>query len=288
MAAMVRPSLILKMDFDERAYNDEVKSEIKRSYSYVAPSLVETHEACDGRPENVMRFTIKVHRPYWDMNDEASQELWEGSMVKWLHNMLAKVSNTMMAANTQHKNRGERTVDYAWLDLEFGNNLTIRVKLNADSSIPENTYDIVAAVREAACAGALGDNPVMVSVPSYESWSAQLAAVEAELAAQAEAEAAAAAEAAAQEAEALGDDQAAETDEIVETGELAESADDVEGADDAETADDELEGEEADEIEELPEFPPFPDFEVDYRTWGVEDADGAIREFDSVEGSFVA
>lgn len=282
MAAMVRPSLILKMDFDERAYNDEVKSEIKRSYSYVAPSLVETHEACDGRPENVMRFTIKVHRPYWDINDEASQELWEGSMVKWLHNMLSKVSNTMIAANTQHKNRGERTVDYVWLDLEFGNNLTIRVKLNADSSIPENTYDIVAAVREAACAGVLGDNLAVVSVPSYESWSAQLAAVEAELAAQAEAEAAAAAEAAAQEAEVSGGDQEAETDETVEVVEDAEAVDDVE------SADDELEDEETDETEELPEFPPFPDFEVDYRIWGVEDADGVIREFDSVEGSFVA
>lgn len=282
MAAMVRPSLILKMDFDERAYNDEVKSEIKRSYSYVAPSLVETHEARDGRPENVMRFTIKVHRPYWDVNDEASQELWEGSMVKWLHNMLAKVSNTMIAANTQHKNRGERTVDYAWLDLEFGNNLTIRVKLNADSSIPENTYDIVAAVREAACAGVLGDNLAVVSVPSYESWSAQLAAVEAELAAQAEAEAAAAAEAAAQEAETLEGDQEAETDETVEVVE------DVEAADDAESADDELEGEETDETEELPEFPPFPNFEVDYRIWGVENAAGVIREFDSVDGSFVA
>lgn len=282
MAAMVRPSLILKMDFDERAYNDEVKSEIKRSYSYVAPSLVETHEARDGRPENVMRFTIKVHRPYWDVNDEASQELWEGSMVKWLHNMLAKVSNTMMAANTQHKNRGERTVDYAWLDLEFGNNLTIRVKLNADSSIPENTYDIVAAVREAACAGVLGDNLAVVSVPSYESWAAQLAAVEAELAAQAEAEAAAAVEAAAQEAETLEGDQEAETDETVEVVEDAEAVDDVE------SADDELEDEETDETEELPEFPPFPDFEVDYRIWGVEDADGVIREFDSVERSFVA
>lgn len=282
MAAMVRPSLILKMDFDERAYNDEVKSEIKRSYSYVAPSLVETHEACDGRPENVMRFTIKVHRPYWDINDEASQELWEGSMVKWLHNMLAKVSNTMIAANTQHKNRGERTVDYAWLDLEFGNNLTIRVKLNADSSIPENTYDIVAAVREAACAGVLGDNLAVVSVPSYESWSAQLAAVEAELAAQAEAEAAAAAEAAAQEAE------VSEGDQEAETGEIVEAVEDVEAVDDVESADDELEGEETDETEELPEFPPFPDFEVDYRIWGVEDADGVIREFDSVEGSFIA
>lgn len=271
MAAMVRPSLILKMDFDERAYNDEVKSEIKRSYAYVAPSLVETHEASDGRPENVMRFIIKVHRPYWEKNDEVAQELWEGSMVKWLHNMFAKVSATMVAVNTQHENRGESTVDYAWLDLEFGTNLTIRVKLNADSSIPENAYDLVAAVRDAACDGLLGENPALVSIPSEESWLMQLAAVEAELEAQAQAEAEAADQA---------DEGEGAAEEVV--GE-AEGAEEV--VEDGEVADGELEAEE--EIEALPEFPAVPDFAIDYSVWGVEDADGVIREFDSAEGAFI-
>lgn len=269
MAAMVRPSLILKMDFDERAYNDEVKSEIKRSYSYVAPSLVETHEATEGRPENIMRFTIKVHRPYWDKGDEAAQELWEGSMVKWLHNMLAKVSNTVIAANAQHITRGESTVDYAWLDLEFGANLTIRVKLNADSSIPENTYDIVVAVRDAACDGVLGENPVLVSVPSYASWSAQLAVAEAELEAQLQAE-----------AEAKAVQQAEEDEEIVEETDVVEVVEDNEDVEDV--------PEDEEESDALPEFPPLPEFDVDYHIWGVEDADGAIREFDSAEGVFVA
>lgn len=266
MAAMVRPSLILKMDFDERAFNEEIKSEIKRSYSYVAPSLVETHEAGEGRPENIMRFTIKVHRPYWDKNDAASEELWEGSMVKWLNNMIAKVSNTMIAVNAQHSSRGERTVDYAWLDLEFGNNLTIRVKLNADSSIPDVTGQIVAAVRDAACDGLLGEDPVLVSVPSYESWAVQLAAAEAELEAQQVAEEVVERD---PEADGAAEENADQGIEISEVCEGEEAVDDVDS-------------------EALPEFSPLPEFEVDYRLWGVENASGEIREYDSVERVFIA
>ena len=67
MTAFIRPSLILRMDLDERLFNDECVSDIKRSYSYVAPSLVQAHKPVDGqRPENVMRFMIKLHRAYWD------------------------------------------------------------------------------------------------------------------------------------------------------------------------------------------------------------------------------
>lgn len=86
MTAFIRPSLILRMDLDERLFNDECVSDIKRSYSYVAPSLVQAHKPVDGqRPENVMRFMIKLHRAYWDKSDEAAQQLWEGVMPKWLH-----------------------------------------------------------------------------------------------------------------------------------------------------------------------------------------------------------
>ena len=40
MTATIRPSLILNMDVDERQFSDDVVAEIKRSYSYVAPSVV--------------------------------------------------------------------------------------------------------------------------------------------------------------------------------------------------------------------------------------------------------
>ena len=65
MTAFIRPSLILRMDLDERLFSDEQVADIKRSYSYVAPSLVQSHAPADeARVENVMRFLIKLHRPY--------------------------------------------------------------------------------------------------------------------------------------------------------------------------------------------------------------------------------
>lgn len=101
MTAFIRPSLILRMDLDERLFNDECVSDIKRSYSYVAPSLVQAHKQIDGqRPENVMRFMIKLHRAYWDKSDEAAQQLWEGVMPKWLHNMFSKVSTPSLPPTT--------------------------------------------------------------------------------------------------------------------------------------------------------------------------------------------
>ncbi len=77
MAATIRPSLILNMDVDERQYSDDLVAEIKRSYSYVAPSVVAAVSAAGDEPiENTIRLVVRMHCPYWDANDEASQEQW--------------------------------------------------------------------------------------------------------------------------------------------------------------------------------------------------------------------
>ena len=158
MTAFIRPSLILRMDLDERLFNDECVSDIKRSYSYVAPSLVQAHKPVDGQhPENVMRFMIKLHRAYWDKSDEAAQRLWEGVMPKWLHNMFSKVSNTITAANNVRAENGQPAFPYHWLELEFGDNALIAVKTGSDSSFPADRVDMVERVRDlmnCRCAGA--------------------------------------------------------------------------------------------------------------------------------------
>ncbi|WP_456035449.1 hypothetical protein [Senegalimassilia anaerobia] len=157
MTAFIRPSLILRMDLDERLFNDDCVSEIKRSYSYVAPSLVQAHKPVGGqRPENVMRFMIKLHRAYWDKSDEAAQQLWEGVMPKWLHNMFSKVSNTITAANNVRAENGQPAFPYHWLELEFGDNALIAVKTGSDSSFPADGVDMVERARphERRCAGA--------------------------------------------------------------------------------------------------------------------------------------
>ena len=262
MTAFIRPSLILRMDLDERLFNDECVSDIKRSYSYVSPSLVQAHKPVDGqRPENVMRFMIKLHRAYWDKSDEAAQQLWEGVMPKWLHNMFSKVSNTITAANNVRAENGEPAFPYHWLELEFGDNALIAVKTGSDSSFPADGVDRVARVRDLMNDGALGQDVTCVRIPSRASYEAQLAAAE-----QAQAEAATAAE----QGETAG--QTTEQPQVTEpaAADIAAPADDV-----------------ADQpAEPVFAMPELPAFDVDYGTWGIEYADGTVREFDAAAGTF--
>ena len=278
MTAFIRPSLILRMDLDERLFNDECVSDIKRSYSYVSPSLVQAHKPVDGqRPENVMRFMIKLHRAYWDKSDEAAQQLWEGVMPKWLHNMFTKVSNTIIAANNVRAENGQPAFPYHWLELEIGDNALVAVKTGSDSSFPADGVDMVERVRDLMNAGALGQDIACVRIPSRASYEAQLAAAE-----QAQAEAAAAAE----QGETAGqrDEQAvgvAAADRVAAAAEgeavaVADQVADAAGAD----------ADSASAAEPAFAMPELPAFNVDYGTWGIEYADGTVREFDAVAGAF--
>lgn len=257
MAAMIRPSLILRMDLDERAYSDEVVAEIKRSYSYVAPSVVSSHAAGEGAPENVLRLAVKLHRPYWDKSDPAAQELWEGVMPKWLRNMFSKVSNTVVASNRVRAGQGADGLDYAWAEIEFGDNVLVAFRAASDSSVPEGAVEDIEQVRDLMTSGAFGDAKVAcVRIPSLASYEAQVA--------QAAAEAAAAAQEEAAEDEKAGEEAGGQTSEQPSA--------------------------EADApAEAVPaEQPAAPKIDADRTVWGIEYADGSVREFDSASGSFMS
>lgn len=261
MTAFIRPSLILRMDLDERLFNDEQVADIKRSYSYVAPPLVQSHAPADeARVENVMRFMIKLHRPYWDKSNADAEELWQGVMPKWLHNMFAKVSNTITAANNIHAENGEPAFPYHWLELEFGDNALIAVKTGSDSSFPADGVDMVERVRDLMNDGALGQDIACVRIPSRASYEAQLVAAE-----QAQAEAAAAAE----QGETAGQQDEQAVDAAAAAGTAAEAQTDSANA-----------------AEPAFTIPELPAFDVDYGTWGIEYADGTVREFDAAVGTF--
>ncbi len=290
MTAFVRPSLILRMDLDERLYNDEAVAGIKRSYSYVAPSVVCSHKPADPNyAENIVRFMVKLHRAYWDRNDAEAQQLWENVMPKWLHNMFNKVSNTITAANKVRAEEGTQGMDFAWLELEFGENALIALKTASDSSLPADGVETVERARELMCAGELGEGVACVRIPSRASWEAQLAAAEearreAEEAVHAGAEeAAAGAEGTAGAGEVAGAETAAvqpanaqvgnaSRDEVSPAAALADSADAADAVD-----------EDAEPAFVAPKLPPF---DVDCSTWGIEYADGAVREFDAAAGAF--
>ncbi len=278
MASMVRPSLILKMNLDEHVYSDETVSDIKRSYSYVAPSVIERHATGDARPENTLRFMVKLHKPYWDANDAAANELWDGVMPKWMHNLFYKVSSTITASNKVRTERGETALPYAWLELEFGDNATLALKTASDSSIPEEFVGMVERVRSLAAQGAFGEAEIAcVRIPSRTSYEAQLA------------EALSAAEAgegaeAMEEAEDAGDMGDAD-------GDLATSVDasrDGEADADAGSVDNVGAVQDGEGVPEEKPFawPELPAFDIDYSTWGIEYANGTVRTFDSAAGTF--
>ncbi len=266
---MIRPTLILQMNLDEFVYSDEVVAEIKRSYSYVAPAVVQSHETGDAAPENVMRFLVKIHRPYWRSSEEGADELWNEVMRKWLKNMVYKVSSTMVAYNRQRRLRFESQLVFDWLEVEFSD-VTLSMRLNADCSLEEHgAVELAERVRALVNDGVLEGEIACVRVPSRASYEAQLAAVEAARAEEAAAEAAAEAEA---------DEEPAEAAEAVEA---------VEAAEGAEEAPAEEAAAEAEEAEPQPEPEPV-NFDIDTTVWGIEYADGTVREFDSSKDEFVA
>ena len=266
---MIRPTLILQMNLDESVYSDDVVAEIKRSYSYVAPAVVQSHETGDAAPENVMRFLVKIHRPYWRSSEEGADELWNEVMRKWLKNMVYKVSSTMVAYNRQRRLRFESQLVFDWLEVEFSD-VTLSMRLNADCSLEEHgAVELAERVRALVNDGVLEGEIACVRVPSRASYEAQLAAVEAARAEEAAAEAAAEAEA---------DEEPAEAAEAVEA---------VEAAEGAEEAPAEEAAAEAEEAEPQPEPEPV-NFDIDTTVWGIEYADGTVREFDSSKDEFVA
>lgn len=285
MAATIRPSLILNMDVDERQYFDDLVAEVKRSYSYVAPSVVAPVTPADAEApvENTIRLVVRMHRPYWDANDAAACEQWDAVMPKWLKNMFYKVSSTVTACNDVRRKAGQEPLPYAWMEVEFGDNLTVAQATEAGSAFPSDALSVVEKARDLACAGVLGEGAVRLSVPSRASWEAQRAA---------------ALEAAQPEDEGLADgtcESAGEAAEAAESVESAEAIESVEAVEPADAVDDAAatEGEpaaaepEAAAPDEAPRTVFAPAFEVDRTLWGVEYADGTVRTFDSAQGAFI-
>ena len=153
------------------------------------------------------------------------------------------------------------------------------MKTGSDSSFPADGVDMVERVRDLMNAGALGQDIACVRIPSRASYEAQLAAAE-----RAQAEAAAVA---AEQGESAG--QASDQAEPASaTAEQAADAADAAAEAQAEVADAaaEAQAEVADAAEPAFAIPDLPVFDVDYGTWGIEYADGSVREFDAAAGAF--
>lgn len=246
---MIRPTLILQMNLDESAYDEEVVAEIKRSYSYVAPATVTSHETGAGAPENTMRFLVRIHRPYWRHEDDGADELWSEVMLKWLKNMVYKVSATMVAYNRVRREKGQSQLVFDWLEVEFSD-MVLAMRLNEDCSLEEHgAVELADRVRALANDGVFDGEVSCVRVPSRASYEAQVAAI---------------AVARAEEDEAC-EGEPCEQEPSGEEGEQAEDA----------------------SAERQNAAAPV-NFDIDTTLWGVEYKDGVVREFDSETAAFTS
>lgn len=216
-----KPSLTLVLDIDERLNSEDLKLEINRCYSYVAPTLIRPHSAPQedesiasaentndssvahvSAQENIMRFLIKMGaHSYLSNTDEKSKEMWNEVMRKWLHNTLTKVSNNMRIFNNRQVQESRDELQFSWIDLEFENG-KLNVLLHCDTACGINVDDALCAIesiRQKYNDGSFAKEPtqetaednsavVRVWTPTKASWNAQYVIGEEEKAKREEAE----------------------------------------------------------------------------------------------------
>lgn len=299
----IRPSLVLQAMLVPEEYSEDTAKEIKRSYMYIAQSIVKELPADQAKEGNIMQFRIRLMKPYWNEADPAAAELWDAVMPHWLRNQVVNMSTAMHNYNTVTHPGQAKNVQYAWADFEFNDNATIRVKMTDDNTLGADIPALAAQVRHLMAAGAFGeDKPALIRVPSLASYTAQREAWEAQVAeakrindeadraeaeaaeeAKAQEQAAEAGAAAGAEADAKGAAAQADGTEaaagsaagaVVEERPQSEEAA-PEGAAAAEAADDAANATQPREIRRVE----VPAFELDYRVWGLEYPDGRVAEF---------
>lgn len=283
-----KPSLVLQVKLSPEEYSEAAAAEIKRSYMYLAQSLVAELDEDERVEGNLMRLNVRLMKPFWDPSDPEAETLWQASFMPWLANAARNMSTAMHNYNTVLHPLGAGNVTYQWADFDFAPHAVLRLKVDDENRIPSEAPAFCDKVRTLAAEGAFGENVACIRIPSRASIAAQKAAFEEE---QARYRAALAAQGGTAEGENVdaaltGADgvsvepanEADEIAEIVESTEAAEAVQVAEAADAVESA----ETAESDAATEASEDAlAEPVFNLDYSIWGIEYADGTVVEFDS-------
>ena len=174
--ALLRPSLTLVLDLDERLASKDTILEIKRCYPYVGVPVVRSHApASDDAPVlNCARMVVGLGtRKYLRSSDEGADELWEDVVSRWIGNMLHKVGSTMRAFNVRQRKIGLPEVVFERVDIQLqGGAFTVALHTDPQSFIDFDMRDQVDRARALLNDGTLED-AVRVEAPSDESYAAQ-------------------------------------------------------------------------------------------------------------------
>lgn len=289
---LIHPSLIEKVSLDSREHNADVAADIKRSFAYVGPITVVSHEPCapEAPVNNEMRLICRMSRPYWTSEGEGDQ-MWD-AMRTWLEAKAYKVASTIANFNKSRSEAGHQTVSYDRVELDM-KPYAFGIACAQGDELPD-VVAVASRVRELLAQGVLPADMAGVEAPAAVSLAEQVekARVQAEAAAAAQAAGEGeptdgeVAEVQADEAQAASA-KAGEAEVASESTAPAESEQPTENVEAAEK--------EVPASEEQPAEPEAPArlkhasdnlASLDYTMWDVRLADGTVRTLNSVAGTW--
>ena len=211
---LIHPSLIEKVSLDSREHNADVAADIKRSFAYVGPITVVSHEPCvpEAPVNNEMRLICRMSRPYWTSEGEGDQ-MWD-AMRTWLEAKAYKVASTIANFNKSRSEAGHQTVSYDRVELDM-KPYAFGIACAQGDELPD-VVAVASRVRELLAQGVLPADMAGIEAPAAVSLAEQVEK------ARVQAEAAAAAEAAGEGEVAGGENAGTQADEAAE-GEAAQA-----------------------------------------------------------------
>ena len=175
-----KPSLVLQVRLRPEEYSDTAAAEIKRSYMYLAQSVVSELDEGERAEGNLMRLNVRLMKPFWDASDPAAEQLWRASFMPWLVNATRNMSTAMHNYNTVLHPLGAGNVTYQWADFDFAPHAVLRLKVDDENRIPSEAPALCDKVRTLAAEGVFDENVARIRIPSRASIAAQEAAFEEE------------------------------------------------------------------------------------------------------------
>lgn len=289
---LIHPSLIEKVSLDSREHNADVAADIKRSFAYVGPITVVSHEPCapEAPVNNEMRLICRMSRPYWTSEGEGDQ-MWD-AMRTWLEAKAYKVASTIANFNTSRSEAGHQTVSYDRVELDM-KPYAFGIACAQGDELPD-VVAVASRVRELLAQGVLPADMAGIEAPAAASLAEQVEE------ARVQAEAAAAAAVAGEGEPTDGEVAEVQADEAqvapAEAGE-AEVASEGTAPTESEQPTENIEAAEKDVPAggEQPAEPEAPARlkhasdnlgSLDYTMWDVRLADGTVRTLDSVAGTW--
>ena len=175
-----KPSLVLQVRLRPEEYSDTAAAEIKRSYMYLAQSVVSELDEGERAEGNLMRLNVRLMKPFWDASDPAAEQLWRASFMPWLVNATRNMSTAMHNYNTVLHPLGAGNVTYQWADFDFAPHAVLRLKVDDENRIPSEAPALCDKVRTLAAEGVFDENVARIRIPSRASLAAQKVAFEEE------------------------------------------------------------------------------------------------------------